>query len=367
MASKRTTAESETLEAFLPDVITAICDDIQRIIDHCLANGLISDSKHRRIFEMKGSEEQARELIQCVQNSTKTDNHCFMIFLDILDKELPRLVKERILSDMRKDLADRLLAVVVPHKTAVPGEVTESASNRTMFRSNLEDIRSRFSALLIDVRLALESNHIATSNVRTILVGMFPKCDKYIPKTNLEEIFDAATHHELWNYEHHSPVEKLVCRLLPDADHIISLIRKYKQHLSGFYAATKLIDYIQYKSIDHQQGCNELTLKSYTEEQRRKLMVTLDIEPRNITELSLKYVQDLWEQFTEEFKIPSLTAVLDSILSGSLVITWLVPLDVAEKIIISAHKSTTFFKKHGIISVTISVYSDELSIQEEGT
>ena len=106
MATK-TTIESETLETFLPDLVTAICDDVQRITDQCLSSGLISDSTRRRILELKGSEDQARSLIQCIQTSTKTDYRCFEIFLDSLDKELPRLIKEKVLSDIRKDLEDR--------------------------------------------------------------------------------------------------------------------------------------------------------------------------------------------------------------------------------------------------------------------
>ena len=116
MASSTVTVESETLEAFLPDLMTAICDDVQRITDQCLASGIISDSRRRRILEAKGSEDQTRALIQCVQNSTKTDSRCFEIFLDCLDKELPRLVKEKLLPDMRRDLAERasIRKAVVP-------------------------------------------------------------------------------------------------------------------------------------------------------------------------------------------------------------------------------------------------------------
>ena len=116
MASSTVTVESETLEAFLPDLMTAICDDVQRITDQCLASGIITDSRRRRILEAKGSEDQARALIQCVQNSTKTDDRCFEVFLGCLDKELPRLVKEKLLPDMRRDLAERasIRKAVVP-------------------------------------------------------------------------------------------------------------------------------------------------------------------------------------------------------------------------------------------------------------
>ena len=349
-----TTVESETLEAFLPDLVTAICDDVQRVTDQCLTNGLISDSRRRQLLELNGSEAQARALIQCVQTSTKTDSRSFEIFLDSLDKELPRLAKEKLLSDMRKDLADR---AVINKPNMVEAEPFESASE-TMFRSNLEDIKSRFAILLTSVKSALEANHVATNDVRTILVGMFTWSDNYIPNTNLEEIFSAASRHNLWNYLHHSPVEKLLCRCLPDH---VSMIREYKEHLSGFCTTTKLIDYIKYTNIDPREGSNELPLGSYTREQCQKLIVTLDIK-RKVTTVSLKYVQDLWERFAEEFNIPFLTAVIDSILSGSLVIAWLVPPDVAEKIVASARKSTPFFQEHHIISVTVDVYSDEVKV-----
>ena len=103
-----TTVESETLEAFLPRLVTAICGDVQRIADQCLSTGLISGSGHRKILELRGSsEDQARALILSIQMSTKTDIRCFDIFLDSLDKELPRLVKENLLSDIRKDLKGR--------------------------------------------------------------------------------------------------------------------------------------------------------------------------------------------------------------------------------------------------------------------
>ena len=336
------TVESETLEAFLPDLVTAICDDVQRITDQCLSNGLISDSRRRRILELKGSEDQARSLIQCVQSSTKTDTRSFEVFLDSLDKELPRLVKEKLLPAMRKDLAERTKI----HQTTM----NETEMESVMLRSNLEDIQSRFAILLKKVKSALEENHVAANDVRDVLIGMFAESNNYIPNTNLDEIFRAATSHKLWNYWHHSPVEKLLCRCLPGH---IPLIREYKEHLSGYYTTTKLIDYIQYTNINVSQGCNELPLRSYTKEQYQKLMVTLKIK-RNITTLSLKYVQDLWERFAEEFDIPFLTAVLDSVLSGSLVITWLVPPDVTEKILASTHKSTKFFQEYHITYVAIN-------------
>ena len=121
--------------------------------------------------------------------------------------------------------------------------------------SNLEDIKSRFAVLLTCVKSALEANQVSANDVHTVLVGMFPGSDQYIPSTNIDKIFRAATRNELWNYWHHSPVEKLLSRFL-GPDHL-SLIREYKEHLSGFYATAKLINYMKHMNIDR-QGSNEL-------------------------------------------------------------------------------------------------------------
>ena len=103
-----TTAEADTLKAFIPDLVTAICDCVQPVSDQCLAKGLISETTHRQVLESRGtSNEQARTLILSVQISTKTDGGCFEVFLDTLNDILPYRVKEKLLSVMRKDLTDR--------------------------------------------------------------------------------------------------------------------------------------------------------------------------------------------------------------------------------------------------------------------
>ena len=114
-----TTAEADTLKAFIPDLVTAICDCVQSVSDQCLAKGLISETTHRQVLESRGtSKEQARTLVLSVQNSTKTDGGCFEVFLDILNEMLPYRVKEKLLSEMRKDLADHSGASI--YKALIP-------------------------------------------------------------------------------------------------------------------------------------------------------------------------------------------------------------------------------------------------------
>ena len=253
----------------------------------------------------------------------------------------------------RKDLVELLCRTVKP-TTVSEDTVSRTASNNTvsetMFHSNEEDIKSRFATLLRRVRLALETaNHITTEEVRELIVGMFTNSDDCIPKTNLEEIISAVTKERLWDYMHHSPVEKLLHRLLPDH---ISLISEYKEYLSGYAATTKLIDYIEYAGVNSRRGSNEIPLGNFTKRHYQRLTVKLDIK-RNITLLSLKYVQDLWKQFAEEFHIPFLTAVICEIDRGCIEITWLVLPDITEKIAESANKSIRFFRENNIVRVAL--------------
>lgn len=81
---------------------------------------------------MRGtSNEQARTLFLSVQNSTKTDEGCFKVFLDILNELLPYRVKDKLLPEMRKDLNDHSRASI--RKALIP------ASQSTRFM--LEDDR----------------------------------------------------------------------------------------------------------------------------------------------------------------------------------------------------------------------------------
>ena len=234
--------------------------------------------------------------------------------------------------------------------------------SEAMILSNLEEIKSRFSVLLSAVMAALEANHVRTRDVHSVIIEMYPQYGNVIPATNLDSLFTAASSYRIWSYKHHSPVEKLIRRFIPDHS---GIIKEYKEHLTGFYTTTKLIDYIRFfNNADSESGRNELDIGSFTPAHYKKLRIKLGID-RNINTCSLDYIQVLWEQFAEEFDIPFLTAVLDSILEGSLVITWLVPPEVADKIAGSVHQATPFLKRQHIVSVSIDdnvIYCEESEV-----
>ena len=224
-----------------------------------------------------------------------------------------------------------------------------------MIRTNVENIKALFSSLLVKVQSALQSQS-DVSNVRHFLITFF----KYdFPETSdLKKLFTTVTLNDLWDYHHFSPLERLIDHFLSSDQEVGSLMKVYKAHLSGFYLTTKLIDYIEYLNLpanDSDEECDQPSPK-LTTKQYKKIKVVLQLE-RKISQVSLDYVVKLWQSFAEEYEIPSLTAVIDRIVAGSLEVTWTVPQHIADAILPRAK----FFRSHGIVLVSI----DDVTIYDE--
>ena len=137
-------------------------------------------------------------------------------------------------------------------------------------------------------------------------------------------------------------------------------MRDYKSNLTGFFLTTKLVDYIEYRKLqtdDSDDDSEQLfILKKYTVQHYRKIKVKLELN-RKVSELSLAYVHKLWHSLADEYELPSLTAIVDQILTGSLEITWRVlPQDV-----LNIKARARFFRSHQIIQVFI----DDVIVYDE--
>lgn len=234
-----------------------------------------------------------------------------------------------------------------------------------MISSNEMEIKSRFAYLLGSMQYALEANNVTGEDVRQFLVRIFCRAGDCIPKTDkISDIFDSVTVNNLWSYDNHDVLEKLVERYLPDH---VSEISEYVNHLSGYYATTKLIDYVNAKNLRcYEEALSEHSLDRYTTEHYRELTIILDIDDK-LSQLSMMYVRDLWKSFVNRFNIPSLTAVIDKILEGSLQIVWLVLPHVADLICGAAEHSEEFFREHNIVFVAIddhTLYDARVMVSE---
>ena len=230
----------------------------------------------------------------------------------------------------------------------------QSSQHANMIRSNEDKIKDLFAGLLVQLRSALESEDVSVDDICHYLDEI---CECNVPRTDFIEIFKVVRITNRWNYVNYGPLENFVKRFLPSRK---ELVIEYKKAFSGFCTTTKLIDYIQIHSAnlpdaeddESTDDINKLPLTAYKQKDFRRLKTKLKVE-RKISELSLKYVQDFWIEFAEEFDLPFLTAVIDSILEGCLEIVWLLLPHVAAIIAKSAHKSAPFFRRNHIFYVSI--------------
>lgn len=211
-------------------------------------------------------------------------------------------------------------------------------SGMAVIHSNEERIKALFSALLLKVQAIFEASNVSISRVKQFLVN-FLEIEDCFPEgvSGFDKIFTAVTLNGLWSYQHYSPLERLTDHFLPEKPQIKEFMRDYKSQLAGFFLTTKLVDYIEYRQLLADESDNDSdsdqqsTLKKYTAQHYRKIKIRLEMK-RKLSEVSLGYVQKLWSSLAEEYELPSLTAIIDTIVDGSLEITWLLPPHVVEMI-----------------------------------
>ena len=133
--------EAKVIEGFLPDLVIAISDCVQPVSDQCLAKGLIPDSVYKRVLESGGtSEDKARTLILAIKTSTETDGGCLEILLSILDKQLTYVIKEKLLSEIRKELTEKANTVQTLHLLPSEELLRESAMLQSSLLGKFEDV-----------------------------------------------------------------------------------------------------------------------------------------------------------------------------------------------------------------------------------
>jgi chromosome segregation ATPase len=126
--------EAEAIKSTLPDLVTAISDCVQHVSDQCLAKGLIPESVYKRVLESGGtSEDKARTLILAVKKSTETDSKCLEIFLKILDEQLPFGIKDKPLSKIRNEIAERTITEAGVPKCTPPQSIPSEELTKESF------------------------------------------------------------------------------------------------------------------------------------------------------------------------------------------------------------------------------------------
>ena len=232
----------------------------------------------------------------------------------------------------------------------------------------MNKIKGQFSSLLVEVQSTLKLHQVSVEKVRSFLVHYSSRDDWIQNPSNLDELFTSLSVAKLWSYDHYDLLEELIKRLLPDDANVKKLMLEYKGQLSGFYTATKIADFIKLSDFEdsEQDPQQPLAVSTYTFKDYRKLKLKLKID-RKVSAMTLSYVDELWRSLAEEFDLPCLTAVIHSIIEGSLVVTWLVLPHIVDKINATSRKAVKFFRRHGIVLMMVdndTVYDEEQMVNK---
>ena len=225
-------------------------------------------------------------------------------------------------------------------------------TGKAMTEMALRKTKARFSKLLIEVQSALEAHQADVKKIRRFLIHLFEGECKIPNVSDLGEIFEDVTFSKLWRFDNYGPLQELSENFLPEDDSARTQATEYVSHLSAFYATTSLFDYMELAEQEEgEEDSNPFSPKKYNRFYK-KLSVKLKLA-RDMSELTLEFLDQLWKSLRKEFNLVPLTAVLDSITQGSLCITWLVLPHVLRKIRATFFKSLQFLQLNGIVKISV--------------
>ena len=185
----------------------------------------------------------------------------------------------------------------------------------------------------------------------TIFSSIAKQC---IPKSSdLEEIFEAITSHDLWDYWNYYPLEQIIKKFGENDHELIERMVQHKKDLSGFHFTTKIKYYIPAAAkLKSQIDGEEQPHIKRNSEYYMRLSVKLK---QHVAEYTLDYLENLWKSLSYHLLLPPPSVLLDAVLEKSIVVVWLIPIELAvlRQVIEKARQSAQFFQEHSILSVTI--------------
>ena len=214
--------------------------------------------------------------------------------------------------------------------------------------------------MLTNVCNKMFKNKVDIENFLLFVAALFPPGD-FIPPlpTNLTRVFDAITHHGLWDSLHYSPLVRIVRKFGAGDPEMEAWIQGYKKDLRSYTLLTTVEDCIE----------SELLASAEPPPAKRA-----KYDPRyccpvewktDFVDHTLRYLADVWEMFSDRYLLPDSppTALLDRVRRGCISVIWLVPLYLIPQLL-KIVVDTTFFRKHHILKVTVGgevVYDEEVA------
>ena len=204
-------------------------------------------------------------------------------------------------------------------------------------------------------------NGVDINTFRLFVVALFPpgRCIPPLP-TNLTEIFDAITHHGLWDSLHYSPLVQIARTFGAGDPDMEAWIQKYMKDLKSYNLLTTVEDCIESELVASAEPPPANRAK-YDPHYCCPVEWKTDFIVH-----TLYYLADVWEMFSNHYFYPDrpATALLDRVYRGCISVVWLVPSYLIPQLLKRVQVDTTFFRKHRILKVTVGgevVYEEEVA------
>lgn len=218
-------------------------------------------------------------------------------------------------------------------------------------------IKDCFASLVEMVADKLEEKKINLKRFHVYLANLF---SEKIPKTDsIFDTFEEIGDRKLWNYKDHDFLLRIVAKYAKEDEEIQSGIYAFKEALSHFQAAKKIMKHLNDRSngeeANPKEPLPEHCLKYYPHKIQGKLKMT-------ITDQTLVYIDELWRNVAEFFILSPLSAILETIEEGCILITWRITAKSEKKIREKIDSAVKFFRENCITRVVIDmecVYDEE--------
>ncbi len=191
---------------------------------------------------------------------------------------------------------------------------------KALRRKNSIVIKDEFADLFIETKNILKQSSVTIIDfkLRLRMLGRdVPDFDDF------DKIFAHYVNNEEWSHMNSDVLCQLIERF---GDEKLKKLRKeFEEKKAGYLAATKISDYItkNKNKVSNQSNFprgRRRSSKGYRDELKMKLKLEV-----NISTLTLKYITDLWKKLAY-LNLPDINLILDSIVGGSIWVTWSITL-----------------------------------------
>ena len=213
----------------------------------------------------------------------------------------------------------------------------------------------------MNVRDKMLKNGVDIETFRLFVVALFPPGDCIPPlPTDLTKIFEAITHHGLWDSLHYSPLVRIVRKFGAGDRQMKAWIKKHKKDVKAYAIVASIKDCIE-------SNLATCTDQSQVDKAKHDPRYNCPVEWKtHFLDHSLQHLTDVWEMFSNHYLVPDSppTALLDHVREGCVSVTWLVPSYLTKQLAERVKVDPELLQGYRIVKVTVKgdvVYQEDIA------